>query len=181
MQSKKKKESLQKMADNYNQIFENLVEDEGNLIGLIAYGLYKQEKRKEVVKIKQTGKNPTKAQIRRIESVLSNQLEMFREQANELLDVTFEYLIEENKENIYCQHYLHSDFEKLAKRPSIWNRLWESLLFRLVWIVLIGMIGYAIYVNSSTLKEFGKKINDTFTEKSIEKKTDSTLHNNGYK
>jgi hypothetical protein len=154
--------------DDYNQIFEQLVEDDGNLIGLIAYGLYKNEKRKEIIKIKETGKNPTKRQINRIESVLSNQLELFTEQANDLLDATFELIILENKESIYCEHFLQDDVEKLSKRASIWTRLWESLFFRLIWIVLIGLIGYAIYSNSDSLKSFGEKINNTFTEQNSE-------------
>ncbi|MBC6401548.1 MAG: hypothetical protein GDA51_04980 [Ekhidna sp.] len=153
-----KRGGVKNAKDNYNKIFEDLVEDEGNLIGLIAYGLYKQEKRKEVVKIKESGRSPAKAEIKRIESVLSNQLETFKDQANELLNVTFEYLIEENKEKIYCQYFRQEDIERLSKRPNFRKRLLENLLFRLIWLVLIGAIGYVIYVNSDTLKAIGEKV-----------------------
>ncbi|WP_298313564.1 hypothetical protein [uncultured Aquimarina sp.] len=154
--------------DDYNKIFENLVEDEGNLIGLIAYSLYKQEKRKEIVKIANGGKKPTKTQIKRIESVLSNQLEGFKEQANILLDTTFEYLVSENLDNIYSEYFLTKDIDKLSKRDSLWTKLWQSVFFRICWVFLIAIISIILYYNIDSLKAVGENFHKTFVENKAE-------------
>ncbi|CAM1357643.1 hypothetical protein [Tenacibaculum halocynthiae] len=159
--------------DNYNQIFENLVEEDSNLIGLIAYGLYKSEKRKEIVKIKKSGKRLTKSQINGIESVLSNQLETFKEKANDLLDRTFEILIEENKDRIYSEYFLvthlegiNSEIQKLNKKQTFLDGLSLSIAYRFIWVLLISLVGSLAYYNSESLKEIGEKINKTiFTDK----------------
>jgi len=135
---------------------------------LIAYSLYKQQKRKEIVKIVKGGRTPTKNQIKRIESVLSNQLGFFEEQANVLLDRTFEYLIKENLENIYSEHFLDKDIAKLSKRDSLWTKLWQNIFFKICWFFLIAVFSIILYYNSDSLKAVGENFHKTFVENKVE-------------
>lgn len=166
------------MAENdYNQIFERLVTSD-NPVGLIAYSLYKKEKRKEIVKLKKKGKNLTARQIKAIESVLENQLDEFKKQANKLLDETYETLIEKNKDKIYCTYFKNNEFDSINNqinliptKKSFLKRLGESLLFRFIWISLIALISIIIYWNSEKLMEAGEKLSNMFNVESTTKES----------
>lgn len=154
--------------NDYNNIFEKLVTNDSP-VGLIAYSLYKKQKREEIIKRKKNGHDLSVKEIKSIESVLSNQLGLFKEQANKLLDETFETLIKKNKNNIYSTYFKNQEFESikeqiqlLSTKKTFGQRLAENLLFRFIWLGIIAAVSIIIYLNSEKLMDFGEKISSIF-------------------
>ena len=72
----------------YNFIYEKLVESEDDLVGLIAYGIYKKHKIEYITRIKEEQKRePTDEECRSffVASTTSSQLEKYRNQAENML------------------------------------------------------------------------------------------------
>lgn len=99
----------------FNKVYSKLVEDDTDIVGLIAYGLYKSDKRECVIdhKSKNGDKNPNKDQMIKIENLLSVRLNYYQEKANQLLDTTVEQLITVNKDNIYMNYFKSEEYDKL--------------------------------------------------------------------
>ena len=59
------------MARKYNYIFKKLVDDETDLIGLVAYGLYKNNKIEYLEKFKdKNGREPTEDELELLMNIL---------------------------------------------------------------------------------------------------------------
>lgn len=79
------------MANQYNFIYEKLVTAEDDVLGLIAYGIYKQHKIEFITKIKEENKRePTQEECNSFfaASTTESQLNNYRNQAEALLSET---------------------------------------------------------------------------------------------
>lgn len=79
----------------YNQTFEKLVSSETDIVGLIAYGIYKINKRSEIITFQDKHKRPpTPEELNGIvaSQCHKNLLELYELKANQLLDAAMEAL-----------------------------------------------------------------------------------------
>lgn len=153
----------------YNTVYESLVQDDTDIVGLIAYSLYKNDKREHIIgcTTRNSGKTPTKPQIVQIERVLANQLDYYTEKANQLLDTTVEQLINSNKNKIYVAHFRSLEFELLENKivdikkdtsKSIWAELKIEVLGNLAWLLIIIFITILAYFLNDDVKLLKKKV-----------------------
>lgn len=153
----------------YNTVYESLVQDDADIVGLIAYSLYKHDKREQIVgsMTKNGGRRPNKTQLTHIESVLANQLDYYTEKANQLLDTTVEQLITSNKDEIYVAHFRSLQFELLETQikdikkdtsKSIWAELKIEVLGNLAWLLIIIFITIIAYFLNDDVKLLKEKV-----------------------
>lgn len=172
------------MSVDYNKVYSSLVQDDADIVGLIAYGLYKNDKRQQIInfKAKNDNRNPNKNQKEQIESVLSARLEYYQEKANQLLDTTVEQLITENKDTIYTTYFKSHEYSLLenkingivknTKPKSLLSELKVEVLGNLAWLIILVIVSILIYFNNDDLKALKQKTINLITE--TEKQSDST-------
>lgn len=94
------------MARKYNYIFKKLVDDETDLIGLVAYGLYKNNKIEYLEKFKdKNGREPTEDELELFnehsctDSSLHNYIKVAETNINDLMNETVYQEVEKQKKN----------------------------------------------------------------------------------
>lgn len=92
------------MANHYNFIFNQLVQDDSDFVGMVAYTLYKRQKIEWIEKFQSDngGREPDESdldQFHRI-STMPSQLNVYREQAIDLLDEFLEFALGDKVEQI---------------------------------------------------------------------------------
>lgn len=156
----------------FNKVYSKLVEDHTDIVGLIAYGLYKSDKRQCIIdhKSKNGDKNPTKDQMTKIENLLSVRLDYYQDKANQLLDTTVEQLITLNKDNIYINYFKSEEFEKLenkiteleknTKPKSFWSELLIEISGNVAWLIIVIIITVFAYFLNDDVKKLKEKAVD---------------------
>lgn len=81
------------MTKNYNQIYEKLVKNKVDFVGMIAYSIYKHEK---IAKIK-NGENIS--EFIRLKSD-KKEIERYRKESEELFNIFIQFSIDENIKNV---------------------------------------------------------------------------------
>lgn len=90
------------MAEGYNYIFDQLVQEEGDFVGMVAYTIYKRQKVEWLKNFeKDNGRQATDAEVEASFSKFSNlpsQLAAYREQALDLIDNFLDFALAEKVE-----------------------------------------------------------------------------------
>lgn len=149
----------------YNWIYRELVESEDDLIGAIAYSLYKRHKIEYIQQCEQeTGDMPTSEQMAEFHRISSSQtsLDHYRHQADMLLSNLLNFATEnivsemqrQQKEVIYqeLQTLLAPIQTEIAKKEKLaiygfrsnHQRLWHCYCIYFGWIVTQGLSAYFI-------------------------------------
>lgn len=163
---------------NHNRVYENLVEHNSDLIGLVAYGLYKEYKREQVIKIKESKKrSPNKIELKQIEDFAINNILQYRNKANELVDLSFEEVIEHYKSSIYEKFYqeygignFKTELELIKKQTKrkFWNELLIVILGNIAWIIILIIISTIVYFNNGGIQKLKEKVIETVSERQID-------------
>ena len=152
------------MSEEYNKVYGLLVQDDTDILGLIAYGLYKNEKRQKILKYKTNngGRNPTKMQVEKIADDLTDRLRYYQEKANQLLDVTVEELIVVKKDTLYASHFksvemtaIEQQFASInnnTKPKSLFAELKIEVLGNIAWLFIIIIITVMAYFMSNDVR-----------------------------
>lgn len=154
---------------SYNKVFESLVEGDADIVGLIAYGLYKEYKRNQYLVIKSTKKrNPNKTELKQIEDFVLNNINEYKKKANELLDISIEQAIITNKATIYETYFKDygvrifegklDRFTSRYKPKSFWYDLLMETLGNLAWVIIIFVISVLIYFNNGGIQKLKDKV-----------------------
>lgn len=156
--------------DDYSKAYEDFVGDGSDVVGLVAYSLYKHEKRRRVVKIKKdSGKRPSLTQLRDIEDICLGMKEHFITKANLEMNKFLDRMISVNKEEIFKTYFIeeYNSFGLLSqintnttpgKPKSIWADLKIEVLGNIAWaglLILATLLG-AYY--SGSVRELKQKI-----------------------
>ena len=137
----------------FSKVYERLVSDDRDLLGQVAYSIYKIRKRDFIVqKQAETGKEEIDEKTINdfVEAQTDYTLELYREQAKnifrEFLNASYENELAEVVQQL--EHEYNEKYEKLAEntRPhSWWYGVWQSFvasfLFLLVGYVILKMSG----------------------------------------
>ena len=150
------------MTTEYSKVFEQLVNTESedqDLIGLLAYALYKQKKRDWVIRLKEKGTPPDEAAERSFEETHGQRdFDFFRGQAKDLLLAFSDSVVDDATPTIReeaLQHRILNDANTVlldAKRQN--NPLaimWGGFLGSLFFSVIVAAIAFVITNSGSDL------------------------------
>lgn len=137
------------MERNYNYIYEKLVESENDLIGHIAYSIYKSNKIEFIEKFKKghDGVAPTEEDLRPFHdmSCTDSTISLYLMKAESLLQDFMGELWEDFHEEIEndCIKNQNQHLEKIIEpiKPNKWKQFWQSL-----WASLLGAFLFALLV-----------------------------------
>lgn len=149
-------------AKHFNFIYEKLVASENDLIGLLAYGLYKRHKIDFIRTFNdEHGRDPTEAEFQPFytSSTVSNQLDRYKEQAGRLLDDFSEVLLTEKAEDIAESIYAGSEAIHEIKKlnRSFWNSVGENVVVTIITTVATLALSFLVIAWSIGIEDIGKQ------------------------
>lgn len=158
------------MPKKYNFIYEKLVEDKNDIIGHIAYSIYKQDKINYIKSKKDLGIEVKGKIIKSFHEISSSEssIEAYKIKAEIVMQSFFENTIntiasdieEEIKEN-------HANFLKDVIKPltsGFWSNFWAGLLSAFVFALILAAIAFIIQFNGSTISINVDKNNTEVTQ-----------------
>lgn len=118
------------MPHGYNHIFDKLVGDDNDFVGIVAYTVYKRQKIEWLKNFEaDNGRPATDAEIQAGFSVVSNlpsQVAAYREQAVDLIDNFLDFAIGEQIEAI--RQEIHKDAVVRAVKRPFWTSVAENVI-----------------------------------------------------
>lgn len=132
----------------YNYIYSQLVKDKNDVVGMLAYSIYKQHKIEFIEDFKKKKKGaPTDSDIENfiMSSVTPSQLEKYRESANAVLSEIVASSVQ--KELMSVDYEVQKAVEPIVKKHScssgktIILNIAASFIFSII-LVIIFMLGY---------------------------------------
>lgn len=144
------------MARQYNNIYTKLVEGEYDMVGHVAYSLYKADKAQYIEKFKtDKGREPTEEELRHFHdsSCLSGAIKRYQASAVELLKSFLdETLLETARQT---EKECHENFEEhirsacsslapLSKKRRYWENVVSSVVGAFLFAIIIAAIAFVI-------------------------------------
>ncbi len=142
------------MPREYNYIYEKLVEDKNDIIGHIAYSIYKEDKINYIKKKKQEIDEVTEETLKPFHEISSSQssIDSYRIKAEIFMQAFFENTFQEMKEDIETQTIENqTDILKdiiTPLTPSFWTTLKNNVLAGLTISAIIALL--VLVINFST-------------------------------
>ncbi|MCK0506346.1 hypothetical protein [Aromatoleum anaerobium] len=130
------------MANGYNHIFDKLVQDDGDFVGMVAYTVYKRQKVEWLKRFEQDHfRIPNDDEVEAGFSRFSNmqsQLDGYREQALDLLDNFLDFALAEQIEE--ARNEIRDDAIVKAVKTPFWTGVGHNLAagFAASFITLAG-------------------------------------------
>ena len=141
------------MAGKYNFIYDKLVTAEDDVVGLIAYGIYKKHKIEFITKIKEEQqREPTEEECRSFfaASTTSSQLDNYRNQAETMLSETVGNIANEELAHHEAEMLRNYKKEISSCIPSNWKTFGVSILAGVISTVLFSVIAGMFYFIGET-------------------------------
>lgn len=140
------------MPAPYNYIYSKLVADESDLIGRLAYSIYKQHKI-EFIESHQAehGRDPSEAEFSAFYRATNtnHELESYRQRATGLFDEISERLLEHKAEQVRCD--LEAGSQVLAEirslKKPLWRSVFENILAAAITSILAALITVVFLIN----------------------------------
>jgi hypothetical protein len=145
------------MQRNYNYIYSKLVEEDSDLIGHIAYSLYKKSKIEYIEKKKSDGEALTDTELIPFNDFSSSEssIESYRIKAELIVQGFIENVLDEElksyKEQAVNQQ---SDILKSIIKPltsGFWSSVWAGLLSAFIFALLLAAIAFIIQYSGSSI------------------------------
>ncbi|MFG6376345.1 MAG: hypothetical protein K1W05_10585 [Desulfovibrio sp.] len=135
---------------NYNYIFSKLVESPDDLLGLLAYGLYKQQKIEHIklYKDKHDGAGPTDDELVHFHELSSSpiQIENYKQIAGNKLNMVMDQLMADNIDK-FRQAAADGQRDAIAElKPTIKNYVISGIVGNISFIVAMGVIFAFVYL-----------------------------------
>jgi len=154
------------MADEkYNFIYRKLVEDDDDLLGIIAYSLYKRQKFEFIENFKRKhGKEPEPKDFESFNDLTSGELQL-KSYFNEAQTLAQKFL-DESLEADGAE--LEKKYSKMAEetirkaKPSFWFGVWQSVVASFIFVILIGVL---VFFTWSLKQGFRQALENTFDVK----------------
>lgn len=132
------------MADgSYNYIYKELVESEDDILGIIAYSLYKRQKIEYIRNFKdKTGNNPADKDLVPFHDVSNSasQLESYRNQASQLAQNFLDISLSTEAQRLEKYYADKANEEIKSVRPGFWIGVWQSVVGSVVFVSLVGFL-----------------------------------------
>lgn len=156
------------MANQYNFIYEKLVTAEDDVLGLIAYGIYKQHKIEFITKIKEENKRePTQEECNSFfaASTTESQLNNYRNQAEALLSETVANIA--NEELGRYEDEMVRNYKKEIRDciPGNWKTFFVSVGAGVVSAFLFAIIAGVFYFIGETSDKSNRELTKELMER----------------
>ena len=163
------------MLRNYNYIYSKMVEGEGDMIGHIAYSLYKKSKIEYIENQKLKGKTVTDDELIPFNDFSStdSSLETYRIKAEIILQGFIDNLLSEELQNSKEQAVKQqSEILKDIIKPLIsgfWKNIWGGVISAFIFAAILAAIAFIIQYQGSSININIDKTSTTQTIKSPHK------------
>ena len=145
------------MQRNYNFIYSKLVENGGDLIGLIAYSLYKKDKIEYIEKKESEGITLTDCDLMPFNDFSSStsSIESYRIKSELIVQGFIENVLDEELEG-FEEQAINQQSEILKKIISpltsgFWRNVWAGLLSAFIFALLLAAIAFIIQYSGSSI------------------------------
>ncbi|WP_301162007.1 hypothetical protein [uncultured Winogradskyella sp.] len=154
------------MPKEFNHIYEKLVSDKNDIVGHIAYSIYKQDKI-DYIKSKKKGetavKNKTLKAFHEISSSESS-IESYKIKAELVLQAFFENTLEEMSTDIEKQA-VENQTQILQEvlipyKPDFWKRVQSGLVSAFLFALFLALIAFILQFQDTVFEFNVKKTND---------------------
>lgn len=129
------------------QVYKALVQNENDLVGLVAYALYKRDKIQFIRTIHgEVGRPPNQDQLDcfTIAALLDSQIAALRTQSEKLLETFTEAMLEEAAEGIVAEY--QSELTAELRKSKSWTRAAaENLIGNLLAFAVMALVALIIY------------------------------------
>ncbi len=161
---------------DYNKVLEYYVEDLGSdeldLVGIVAYGLYKRQKRDWIVQYKtqNTGRKPSSQEIAAVtSSYLTEDLKnTLRNRASDILSGYADTYVQAvdpqiridalNSESLRQARDIESS---IKNQSTFWSQVWVGIVSTAIWTLFITAIALTVAFFGSDILDAIKSIHDT--------------------
>jgi hypothetical protein len=147
---------------HHNPIFKTLITDDGDLVGMVAYSIYKKMKQEWIVT-----HAPTPEEIRSFhKTVTATQLELCRNKAEQKLSAFGQAIVGESAD-AYRQEGAESEIVNQVKRQqSIWVNLSVSVLGSLIFTAMLALLWAAL--NSPSFQEIARPLSGATQPRNVQ-------------
>lgn len=131
----------------YNFIYSQLVHDAGDLVGLIAYGLYKRDKIEFIAKYKANhSQEPNGEAFKAFHefSTTDGRLASYRKQAEDILATFSAEMLEEQAAEIQAE-YDSQLTEELKQAHPFWQGVWQNLIAGMMSLAIVALLFVVIW------------------------------------
>src|ERR1700761_8160102 len=149
-------------GEKYNLIYRKLVEDDDDLLGIIAYSLYKRQKFEFIKNFKtKYGKEPEPSDFESFNDLAAGQLQL-NSYFNEAQTLAQKFLDESLAAD---SAELEDKYSALAQetirkaKPSFWFGVWQGCVASFIFVILIGVL---VFFTWSVKQGFRQALENTF-------------------
>lgn len=128
---------------NYNFVYEKLVDDENDILGILAYSIYKRQKIEFLKNFhKENNRDPDQDEMASFQklSVSDSQLEFYKNQSFVLVNAFLDEALEEdlNEREIDFSARVHSEVSQL--KGNFLTGVFQSLIGSVLFVFFVGII-----------------------------------------
>lgn len=133
---------------DYNKIYEALAGEQGDILGLIAYGIYKREKIAYIKRfVDGKGRNPTEDELRSFHDESMFRMESYRKLASSEVQSLYNQIGAEQAEEMFRQIAGSLDATLRDLRPKWFAGVWQGAVGNVIFtvglfVLLMLVIGF---------------------------------------
>ena len=127
----------------YNFIYSQLVEDQNDILGIIAYSMYKRQKIEYIRSIAEKfGREPTDSEFQNFYAISNSnsQLENYQSQAIALANQFLEEALAEKARELEEYFSESTNLEIRKFRPSFVSGIFQSLIGSVIFVFFLGLL-----------------------------------------
>ncbi|MBQ4507479.1 MAG: hypothetical protein II970_01090 [Paludibacteraceae bacterium] len=132
----------------YNYIYSKLVSDETDIIGHIAYALYKSDKVCFMEKLRAEGKEPTEEDLQQFHQIscLDSTLERYQMHASVIMEAFLNEVLKKHKADIEKNYFEEHDkrLREIVKplKPNFWHGVWQSMVGAFFFAIILAAFAF---------------------------------------
>lgn len=136
------------MPDNndYNRVYEKLVESDKDYVGMLAYSIYKKQKQEFIkeYRLSNNGERPKEVDIKNFHSlaIQQTQLEMYRKQATDLTQGLTNAIINSKKTDI--KDFIDGHLNNKGFKHYMFG-VSQNLVANVLWLIVIGIVAFILW------------------------------------
>ncbi|EPF7624507.1 hypothetical protein KW500_22365 [Vibrio fluvialis] len=144
------------MAKGYNFIYDQLVDSEDDIHGIISYSVYKRQKIQFIkdFKAKNDGNDPSEGDLKPFNdlSMSNSQLEFYKSEATVLTQSFLENVLEADlkEREAYFSARVHAELSNI--KPRHFLDIFKGALGSLLFVILTGALYFAVWSLSTSPK-----------------------------
>ena len=128
---------------NHKKMYDLLVDDQNDFLGILTYSVYKRQKREEVHRFFERHKRyPTNLELSSFFDLAQSPMQRnhYAQQAVELINAFIQEVLDEQVDEIDKSY--EEKFKERCERftPSFWFGVWQSVVGSLVFLLALGII-----------------------------------------